>query len=110
MIVSSSPDPPARPDIFVGAHDQLGGLVASGIVAPVDLGAKAWLYAPRPPSQPSTTRVELRPPYSVENIALIRNSALVPEAPATWADLETVALGLSPTAPSRSPGHPADAG
>ena len=33
-------------------------------------------------------------PYAVENIALFRNTDLVPEAPATFEDLETVALQL----------------
>ena len=33
-------------------------------------------------------------PYAVENIALIRNVDLVPEAPATFEELETIALGL----------------
>jgi arabinogalactan oligomer / maltooligosaccharide transport system substrate-binding protein len=33
-------------------------------------------------------------PYAVENIALIRNADLVPEAPATFEELEEIALGL----------------
>jgi maltose-binding protein MalE len=34
------------PDIFVGAHDWLGELYSNGVVAPMDLGAKAADFAP----------------------------------------------------------------
>jgi arabinogalactan oligomer/maltooligosaccharide transport system substrate-binding protein len=33
------------PDIIIGAHDWLGELVSNGVVAPVDLGADAYLYS-----------------------------------------------------------------
>ncbi|MGB5756700.1 MAG: maltose ABC transporter substrate-binding protein [Acidimicrobiales bacterium] len=101
------------PDIFVGAHDQLGGLVASGIVAPVDLGAKASLYAPAATAALNYDGANYGLPYSIENIALIRNTDLVPEAPATWAELEEIALGLQadgtvevPLAIQEAPGDP----
>ena len=82
------------PDIFVGAHDQLGGLVASGIVAPVDLGDKEALYAPAAVSALNYEGVNYGLPYSIENIALIRNTDLVADRPATWAELEETALAL----------------
>ncbi len=34
------------PDIVTGAHDWLGELVSNGVVAPIDLGPDAELYAP----------------------------------------------------------------
>lgn len=71
------------PDIFVGAHDQLGGLVASGIVAPLDLGAKADLFTSASVAALNYEGANYGLPYSIENIALIRNTDLVPEAPAT---------------------------
>ena len=101
------------PDIFVAAHDQLGGLVASGVVAPLDLGAKADLYAPAAVAALNYEGANYGLPYSIENIALIRNTDLVPEAPATWAELQEVALGLQadgtvevPLAVQQAPGDP----
>ncbi|RPF28759.1 sugar ABC transporter substrate-binding protein [Georgenia muralis] len=74
------------PDITVGAHDWLGELTANGVVAPIELGDKAAEF--------ETVAVEAFTqdgqvyglPYAVENIGLIRNTALAPEAPATWDD------------------------
>lgn len=86
------------PDIIFGAHDWTGKLVQSGVIAPVELGAtkanfqdvsvKAFTYDGK------TYGV----PYAVENIALVRNTDLAPDAPATWDDLvkvgkEAVAAG-----------------
>ncbi|HSL58852.1 MAG TPA: maltose ABC transporter substrate-binding protein [Acidimicrobiales bacterium] len=82
------------PDIIIGAHDWLGQLVTSGVVAPVDLsavedqfldvGVTAFTY------EGNTYGV----PYAVESIALVRNTELVPEAPATFEELVDIALGL----------------
>ncbi len=82
------------PDVFVGAHDWVGEMVANGIVAPVELGASEADYNPIALDAVSigTTRYGL--PYAVENVGLLRNVDLVPEAPATFADLETAALAL----------------
>ncbi|WP_418607963.1 sugar ABC transporter substrate-binding protein [Georgenia sp. SUBG003] len=74
------------PDITVGAHDWLGEMTANGVVAPIELGDKA--------SEFETVAIEAFTqdgqvyglPYAVENIGLIRNTALAPEAPATWDD------------------------
>ncbi|MBO1750679.1 extracellular solute-binding protein [Actinotalea sp. BY-33] len=79
------------PDITVGAHDWLGELTSNGVVAPIELGEKAGEF--------ETVAVEAFTqdgqvyglPYAVENIALIRNTALAEEAPATWD--EAVAAG-----------------
>ena len=52
-------------------------------------------------------------PYAIENIALVRNVDLVPEAPATFEDLEATALALQadgtvdvPLAVQQNPGDP----
>ncbi|PFG41304.1 carbohydrate ABC transporter substrate-binding protein (CUT1 family) [Georgenia soli] len=74
------------PDITVGAHDWLGEMTANGVVAPIELGDKA--------SEFETVAIEAFTqdgqvyglPYAVENIGLIRNTALAAEAPATWDD------------------------
>ena len=82
------------PDIFAGAHDWVGELVANGVVAPVDLGASAADYNPLALDALTVNGQLYGLPYAVENVALLRNTDLVPEAPATFADLEEVALGL----------------
>ncbi|MPV37946.1 sugar ABC transporter substrate-binding protein [Georgenia subflava] len=85
------------PDITVGAHDWLGELTANGVVAPIELGEKEAEF--------ETVAVEAFTqdgqvyglPYAVENIALIRNTALAAEAPATWDD--AVAAGQAAGTP-----------
>ncbi|MCK6209412.1 extracellular solute-binding protein [Georgenia sp. EYE_87] len=85
------------PDITVGAHDWLGEMTANGVVAPIELGDKAGEF--------ETVAVEAFTqdgqvyglPYAVENIGLIRNTALAPEAPATWDD--AVAAGQAAGTP-----------
>ena len=82
------------PDIIIGAHDWLGKLVTSGVVAPMDLGA---IEADLRPAAVAAFNYEGQIyglPYAIENVALIRNTDLVPDAPATFEELETVALGL----------------
>ncbi|WP_435736292.1 extracellular solute-binding protein [Cellulosimicrobium sp. PMB13] len=74
------------PDITVGAHDWLGEMTTNGVVAPLELGDKA--------SEFETVSLEAFTqdgqvyglPYAIENIALIRNTQLAAEAPATWDD------------------------
>ena len=75
------------PDITVGAHDWLGELTANGVVAPVELGDKAHDFDPKAISAFTYDGQLYGLPYAVENIALIRNVALAPEAPATWDEM-----------------------
>jgi maltose-binding protein MalE len=82
------------PDIIIGAHDWLGELVSNGSLAPIDLGDSAADYS-EVAIQAFTYDGQLYGlPYAVENIALVRNTDLVPEAPATFEDLEETALQL----------------
>ena len=82
------------PDIIIGAHDWLGELVTNGVVAPIDLGAAADLYAHVAVKAFTYDGALYGVPYAIENIALIRNTELVPEAPATFEELEATALAL----------------
>lgn len=82
------------PDIFIGAHDWLGQLVASGVVAPLDLVAVEDDLLDVAVEAFTFEGVTYGLPYAVESIALVRNTALVPEAPATFEELEDIALGL----------------
>lgn len=75
------------PDVAVGAHDWLGTLVTNGVAAPIELGdtasdfqkvaIDAWTYDGQVYGLP----------YSIENIALLRNTALAAQAPTTWDDM-----------------------
>ncbi|MFJ2032107.1 extracellular solute-binding protein [Streptosporangium sp. NPDC087985] len=72
------------PDVMIGAHDWIGNLVQNGAIDPVNLTAE---------QKSSFSEIALKAvtfngqvygaPYAVENIALIRNTKLVPDAPAS---------------------------
>ena len=74
------------PDITVGAHDWLGELTTNGVVAPLELGDKAAEFEDVSIEAFTQDGQVYGLPYAIENIALIRNTALAPEAPATWDD------------------------
>jgi arabinogalactan oligomer / maltooligosaccharide transport system substrate-binding protein len=82
------------PDIIIGAHDWLGELVSNGVVEPLDLGPAASEYSEVAVQAFTYDGQTYGLPYAIENIALIRNADLVPEAPATFEELEEIALGL----------------
>ncbi len=75
------------PDIIVGAHDWLGKLVQNGVVAPLELGDKAGEFQEVAITAMSYEGQNYGLPYSVENIAMLRNVDLVGEVPATFDDL-----------------------
>ena len=74
------------PDVIVGAHDWLGKLVQNGVVAPLEFGDKAGEFQPVAIKAMSYEGQTYGLPYSVENIALLRNTDLAPTAPATFDD------------------------
>ncbi len=82
------------PDIIIGAHDWLGDLATNGLVDPIDLGPKAKLFSPVSVKAMTYGGKVYGVPYAIENIALIRNTKLVPKAPKTFAELEAIALKL----------------
>lgn len=83
------------PDIIVGAHDWLGKLVQNGVVAPIELGDKASNFLPVAIKAMSYDGVLYGLPYSVENIGLVKNNALVKDpTPATFDELVTQAKAL----------------
>ncbi|NKY39600.1 sugar ABC transporter substrate-binding protein [Cellulomonas septica] len=76
------------PDVIVGAHDWLGKLVQNGVVAPIELGDKAEDFLPVSTQAMSYDGTLYGLPYSVENIALVKNKDLVPDAtPASFDEL-----------------------
>ncbi|MCW4466539.1 maltose ABC transporter substrate-binding protein [Glutamicibacter sp. MNS18] len=72
------------PDITIGAHDWLGNLVNNGVVQPVELGETAGDFQQVAVDAMSYDGKSYGVPYSTENLALLRNTDLAPEAPADY--------------------------
>lgn len=82
------------PDIIIGAHDWLGQLAENGLVEPLDLGAAASSVDPVALEALTYDGTLYGLPYAAEAVALYYNTDLVPEAPATWEELKTIASDL----------------
>jgi maltose/maltodextrin transport system substrate-binding protein/arabinogalactan oligomer/maltooligosaccharide transport system substrate-binding protein len=83
------------PDILIGAHDWIGGLVESGLLAPIDLGAKSDQFQANAIAGFTYTDNELYGmPYATESLAFCRNTDLVPDAPATWGEVQEIGSSL----------------
>ncbi|MFZ2488385.1 MAG: maltose ABC transporter substrate-binding protein [Anaerolineae bacterium] len=78
-------------DIFVGAHDWLGELVANGVPAEIDLGAKAADFDPVAVQAFTYDGKLYGMPYAVENVAFLCNADLVPTPPTTYEELTKMA-------------------
>ncbi|MCO5188612.1 MAG: maltose ABC transporter substrate-binding protein [Anaerolineae bacterium] len=82
------------PDIMLAAHDRLGGFVESGLVAPIDLGAKVDNFTPES-VQGFTYNSELYGmPYATENLAFFYNKDLIDTPPATWDEMVEMGQAL----------------
>ena len=87
------------PDIIVGAHDYAGELVQNGAITPVQLSADAQAKFVPAAIQAAKYNGQLYGvPYATENLGVLRNTALAPDAPATFEDMiakgkEAVASG-----------------
>jgi len=94
------------PDIFIGAHDWLGEMVANGLVAEVDLSAKEDQFF-GPALNAFTYQGTLYGmPYATENIAFFCNPDLLEEyadgaRPETWDEV----MNLAGTIESNSGGE-----
>jgi arabinogalactan oligomer / maltooligosaccharide transport system substrate-binding protein len=82
------------PDVLIGAHDWLGQLVVNGAVVPIELGDLASEFSPVALEAFTYDGQLYGVPYGVENVALIRNVDLVPEAPTTWQEVKTISEEL----------------
>lgn len=84
------------PDILIGAHDWLGELVLNGLIEPIILTPDTVAdFNPVAIDAFSWGNLLYGVPYATENVALIRNTDLVPDVPATFEDLLVVAKGLT---------------
>ncbi|GAA5020857.1 extracellular solute-binding protein [Terrabacter aeriphilus] len=76
------------PDIVVGAHDWLGELVQENTVAPIALSADTAAKFSKPAIAAAKFNGQnYGVPYAVENIALMRNTDLAPDAPKSMDEL-----------------------
>ncbi len=82
------------PDLFLGAHEWLTQLVPARAVATVNLSRVASQFLPVTAKAFSSGGRFYGVPFAFQNVALVRNTRLVPQAPRTWEELEKVALRL----------------
>lgn len=75
------------PDVVMGAHDWLGELTTNGVVAPLELGDSAGDYLDVAIQAATYEGTVYMLPYAVENIAVLRNADLVPEAASSFDDM-----------------------
>ncbi|BBH63478.1 sugar ABC transporter substrate-binding protein [Actinoplanes sp. OR16] len=76
------------PDVMVGAHDWIGNLVQNGAIDPVQLSDEQKNgIAANAVKAVTFNGQTYGVPYATENLGLIRNTELAPEAPATVEDL-----------------------
>lgn len=81
------------PDILISAHDSIGQFVANGAIEPLDdLSADTLEGFYDSALNLFTYEGTLWGiPYAIENVALIRNTELVPERPETWQEVRDLA-------------------
>lgn len=82
------------PDIFIGPHDWLGRLADAGVVSSIDLGPVEDEIVDVAVEAFTFDGAQYGLPYATENIGLIRNTDLVPDAPETWDEVVEVGTQL----------------
>ncbi|MGV8048856.1 MAG: extracellular solute-binding protein [Anaerolineaceae bacterium] len=82
------------PDIIIVAHDQVPALVASGLIAPMDLGEKAADFDADAIKAFTIDGVLYGMPYATENLGFFYNTDLVETAPTTWQEVYDISKQL----------------
>ncbi|WP_433224011.1 sugar ABC transporter substrate-binding protein [Dactylosporangium sp. CS-047395] len=83
------------PDIVVGAHDWIGNLVQNGTIDPIQLAdSQKSAFAEVAMKAVTFNGQVYGVPYAIENLALIRNTDLAPNAPASIEDLVATGKAL----------------
>ena len=72
------------PDLIVGPHDWVGKFVQNGVIAPVELGDKKAGFQDSSVKAMTFNGSVYGVPYAIENIALLRNTDMVPAAAKTF--------------------------
>ncbi len=84
------------PDVFIGAHDWLGELVADGLVEPIEMDQELIDQFEDVGMEAFTFEDDIYGlPYAMESIALIYNRDLVPEAPETFDEFAEIVRDIS---------------
>lgn len=92
------------PDITIGANDWTGNFVANGVAQPIELGDKADGFQKVAISAMTYEGKTYGLPYSIENIAILRNTALAPAPATSYADMVSKGL-LVQVGPQSDPYH-----
>jgi arabinogalactan oligomer/maltooligosaccharide transport system substrate-binding protein len=88
-------DAKSGPDILIGPHDWVGGLVKRGLVDPITLSdERRSSFAPEYLNAFSVEGALYAVPSSLDTVALIRNTDLAPDAPESIEQLLAVAKEL----------------
>jgi len=82
------------PDMIIGAHDWLGELAVNGLLAEIDVSDVEDQFLPAALNAFVYDGVQYGLPYAAENVAFVRNTDLVPEAPETWEDVRAISEQL----------------
>src|SRR5665647_3927338 len=83
------------PDLVVGAHDWIGKFVENGVIAPVPMSETMQAdFLPNAIQAATSGGSIYGVPYAVENIGLIRNTDLAPDAPVTVEGMLTLGNDL----------------
>lgn len=93
------------PDVILGAHDRIGGLVADGLIAPIDLGTHSKDFRDNAVRAFTYDSKLYGMPYTVENIALVCNAAKVPAQPTSWQQVADAGVQISLNAGGGDPYH-----
>jgi arabinogalactan oligomer/maltooligosaccharide transport system substrate-binding protein len=90
------------PDLFIGGM-ATSLLVGNGVVAPVELGDKADLFTASALEAGQLDGVQYGIPFSIENVAVYRNTDLAPEPAATFDDAIATGSALVAAGSADSP-------
>jgi len=82
------------PDIIILAHDQAAALVASGLVAPIDLGPKTDEFVEEALNAFTYEGELYGMPYATENLGFFYNTDYVEEPPTTWDEVYSISEQL----------------
>ncbi len=82
------------PDIIVIAHDQMPALVASGLAAEIDLGAKTSDFVESSIKAFTYAGKLYGMPYAQENLGFFYNTELVETPPTTWQEVYDISKTL----------------
>lgn len=83
------------PDIVFHAHNTLGEMVKNGLVLPLDLSAIETQYAPAAVSAWQYDGEQYGLPVNTENVGFFINTDVVPNCPATWAEVQEISSKIS---------------